>query len=54
MSGTDAALTALVRKIAKATGQSEEDVRRELDQDAAAFGDKYYAHMTPEEMALFG
>jgi hypothetical protein len=47
-------MTEVCRKVAKATGQAEADVQRELKADAAAFGDKYYEHMTPEEMKLFG
>ncbi len=52
MSSTDQVLAGMLAKIAKITGQAEEDLRREFGKDAAAFGDKYYAHMTPEEMKL--
>jgi len=54
MSATDGAMMELFKKIAKATGQTEADVQREFKADAGAFGDKYYEHMTPEEMKLFG
>ncbi len=54
MSATDQAVTNMLRKVAKATGKSEAELRSEFDKDKAAFGDKYYEHMTPEEMGLFG
>jgi hypothetical protein len=54
MSATDGAMMALFKKIAKVTGQPEADLEREFKADATAFGDKYYEHMTPEEMKLFG
>ena len=54
MSATDGAVKELVKKIAKLTGQSEADVQGEFNKDKAAFGDKYYEHMTAEEMKLFG
>ena len=54
MSATDRAMMELLKKIAKLTGQPGADVQREFNEDAAAFGDKYYEHMTPEEMQLFG
>lgn len=54
MSATDQVVASMLKKVAKATGRSEADLRGEFDKDKAAFGDKYYEHMTPEEMALFG
>ena len=54
MTAKEGVITEMVKKIAKLTGQTEADVQREFKKDAAAFGDKYYEHMTPEEMKLFG
>jgi hypothetical protein len=54
MSATDQLVTEMLKKVAKLTGKSEADLRAEFSKDKAAFGDKYYEHMTPEEMALFG
>jgi hypothetical protein len=54
MSATDQVVTDMLKKVAKLTGKSEADLRGEFSKDKAAFGDKYYEHMTPEEMQIFG
>jgi hypothetical protein len=54
MGATGPAVVEMLKKVAKATGQAEADVQKEFNADAGAFGDKYYEHMTPEEMKLFG
>ena len=54
MSATGQAVMDMLKKLAKLTGKPEEELRREFNEDAGAFGDKYYEHMTPDEMKLFG
>jgi len=54
MSATDQLVANMLKKVAKATGKPEAELRGEFEKDKGAFGDKYYEHMTPEEMALFG